>query len=175
MPTRTREPASLDALHHLRDVLDAAMRVAGDLANDPLLSRLLEAFRLMPMEDRSIVVTAIEREVQARRLSRATEAVTGQAMHPNPNARLYVRSHENTVPRNLLERDELTIAMLAAFRVTPILEVPEIHAEWLDATRAALKHLEPATRAVVSRLMREGLALAEAVEAAATVGHAKAS
>ncbi|HXJ33791.1 MAG TPA: hypothetical protein VMS22_07085 [Candidatus Eisenbacteria bacterium] len=148
-------------LSRLVEMLEEAVRTVDELDADPIVRRLLEAFRLMPIQDREVVVGAIEREVQARRLSRATEEATGQTMHPNPNARLYLRSHETAVPRSLLERDELMLAMLSAFRVTPILIVPEIHAEWMDGTRAALEHVEPETRTVVAQLLREVLAMVE--------------
>jgi hypothetical protein len=149
-------------LEELTDVIDVAARLADTLAGDPTIQRVIEAFRLMPFEDRDIVAQAIEREVQARQLSRATEKATGQSMHPNPHARLYLRTHEKAaVPRNLLERDELMLAMLAGMRVTPLLHVPESHQAWVDGTRGALEHLEPAARRAVAMLLREVLALVD--------------
>lgn len=152
-------------LQQLTDVLDRAARLVDALANDPVLQRLLEAIRLMPLEDRGTVVSVIEREVQARRLSRATQDATGQSMHPNPNARLYLRSHETAAPRNLLERDELMLAMLSGMRVSPILLVPDIHAAWVDGTREALEHLDPPARAAVAQLLREALVLIDEADA----------
>ncbi|MGH7894462.1 MAG: hypothetical protein ACREQL_07325 [Candidatus Binatia bacterium] len=152
-------PEGPNKLTTLVDTLAAAAQAVEELGADPLLRRLLEVFRLIPGEDREVIVGALEREVKARRLSRATEDVTGQSMHPNPNARLYLRSHATAVPRNLLERDELMLAMLSAFRVTPILTQPEIHTEWVEGTRAALEHVEPATRTIVAQLLREALAM----------------
>lgn len=149
-------------LDELVDVIDVAAELTTSLANDPVLYRLIEAFRLMPFEDRETVVGAVEREVSARRLSRATEDATGQSMHPNPRARLYVRAHENTAPRRHLERDELMISMLRGMRVTAGLLVPEVHAAWLDGTREALEHLDPEMRATVAQLARELMTLAEA-------------
>ena len=148
-------------LQELTDVIDRAARLADALANDPVLQRLIEAFRLMPLEDRATVVNAIEREVQARRLSRAMQDATGQSMHPNPHARLYLRSHEKAKARNLLERDELMLAMLSGMRVSPILLVPDIHASWLDGTREALEHVDASTRVAVGQLLREVLTLIE--------------
>ncbi len=169
-----RPPAGAEKLSRLVEMLEEAVRTVDELDSDPIVRRLLEAFRLIPMQDREVIVGAIEREVQARRLSRATEEATGQTMHPNPNARLYLRSHETAVPRSLLERDELRLAMLSAFRVTPILTVPEIHAEWVDGTRAALAHVEPETRTVVAQLLREVLGMLGDEESAPPTGmHAK--
>lgn len=154
-----RSESSRSQLQELADVIDAAVRLAETLANDPILQRLLEAFRLMPLEDRATILRAIEREVQARRLSNATQDATGQSMHPNPNARLYLRSHEQVVPRNMLERDELMFAMLSGMRVSPILLTPDIHASWVEGTREAMEHLDDTTRSAVEQLLREALVL----------------
>ena len=40
-----------------------------------------------------------------------------------------------------------------------LLLVPEIHAEWREATRTAFDLTDPETRAVVDRLLREALGL----------------
>src|ERR1041385_8274913 len=95
-----KSESSQSTLHELADVIEAAVRLAETLANDPMLQRLLEVFRLMPLEGRATIIRAIEREVQARRLSNATQGATGQSMHANPHARLYLRSHERVVPRS---------------------------------------------------------------------------
>jgi hypothetical protein len=157
-----------EALQRLGNVLDAANELTKELMHDRNLQRLIESFRLMPLEDRDIIIGAVEREVQARRLSRATEDATGQSMYANPHARLYLRAHEKAVPRMPLERDELMLAMLAAMRVTPILLVPEIHGEFIEGTQAALEHVDPATLDVVAGLLRETLALVEERQKAAS-------
>jgi hypothetical protein len=162
-----RSESSKSSLQQLADVIDAAVRLADEMANDPMLQRILEAFRLMPLEDRSTILRAIEREVQARRLSGATQDMTGQSMHPNPHARLYIRSHQQVVPRNVLERDELMFAMLSGMRVTPILLTPDIHASWVEGTREAMEHLDDTARASVEQLLREALALLDEVRTAA--------
>lgn len=163
-------------LEELTEVIDVAARLAEAISSDPPLQRVIEAFRLMPFEDREVVARALEREVQARRLSVATEAVTGQAMHPNPNARLYLRSHEKaTLPRYLLERDELMLSMLAGMRAAQLLFVPEIHEAWIAGTRTALEHLEPSARDAVALLLREVLALVEEAKEAPEKSAARAS
>jgi hypothetical protein len=161
-----KSESSRSTLHELADVIDAAVRLADAIANDPMLQRLLEAFRLMPLEDRATILRAIEREVQARRLSSATQDATGQSMHPNPHARLYLRSHEKVVPRNMLERDELMFAMLSGMRVTPILLTPDIHASWVEGTREAMGHLDHTARAAVEQLLREALVILDEVRRA---------
>ena len=135
------------ALHELAEVIDVATRLVSMLASDSVLQRVLEAYRQMPLEDRAVITEAIEREVKARKLSLATEETTGQSMHPNPHARLYLRSHETVVPRNVLERDELMLAMLSAMRAAPLLLVPDIHTSWIDGTREALALVDEAIAA----------------------------
>ena len=124
-------------LEHLEAALAEALELTRTLAADPVLTRLLAAFRLMPAEDRGVVVGAIEREVKARKLSLATEDVSGQSMVPNPNARFYLRAHESSFDRNLLERDEMTIAMVRAMRAATLIPaVPDIYASFREASRA---------------------------------------
>jgi hypothetical protein len=161
------------AFTRLLEVIESAAQLVEDLRNAPLFQRLLTAFRLMPIQDRETVVGAIEREVKARRLSCAIEEVTGQSMHANPHARLYLRAHESPVSRNFVERDEMMFAMLSAFRVTPILTTPEIHDSWIEGTREAITHLDVGTRAVVEGLLREALALVVAEEGRVPAGGAR--
>jgi hypothetical protein len=149
----------------LTEILEVAVDLVAALAKDPVMNRLIEAFRLMPFEDREVIVGAIEREVRARRLSRATEDATGQKMHANRNARLYVRAHETPVPRRNLERDELMVSMLRAMRVAPLLLAPDVQDVWLEGTREALDHLEPGARTAMIEVMEKLLALAKEMAA----------
>ena len=143
-------------LEHLEAALAEALELTRTLAGDPVLARLLAAFRLMPAEDRGVVVGAIEREVKARKLSLATEDLSGQSMVPNPNARFYLRAHESSFDRNLLERDEMTIAMVRAMRAATLIPaVPDIYASFREASREAMQHVDEATRAIVERLLQE--------------------
>jgi hypothetical protein len=161
-------------LEELTDVIDVAVRLAETLAGDPTVQRVIEAFRLMPFEDRQVVAGVLEREVQARRISQATEGATGQGMHPNPNARLYVRSHQKVVASPSLEQDEMMLRMLGALRVTPLLLAPDVHETWLEGTRTALGHLERPMRRAVAVLLRELVALAEEGDASTTLPAAQA-
>ena len=157
-------------LRRLAELIENATVLADELVRDGAFRRLLEAFRLMPLEDREPIVEALEREVKARRLSLATEGATGQSMHPNRNARLYLRAHEKPIPRNLLERDELMLAMLQCMRAAPLLRIPDIHGSWIDGTREALTHVDGTTRAVVAGLLRELLALVDEAGSDQAVG-----
>ena len=154
-----KSESSQSTLHELADVIEAAVRLAETMANDPMLKRLLEVFRVMPLEDRATIIRAIEHEVQARRLSNATQDATGQSMHANPHARLYIRSHERVVPRSNLDRDEMMFAMLSGMRITPMLLTPDLHASWMEGTREAIEHLDDSARMAVEVLLRETLLL----------------
>jgi hypothetical protein len=148
-----------EQLESVRGALSAAVRLFDELAGDPLFVRLIDAFRIMPSQDRETIVGVLEREVRARNLSRGTERVTGQAALPNPNARLYVRTHGAEAQRSELEQEEMMLAMLRAMRVMRFLVDPQIHAEWLAATRDALAQIDQETRDIVERLIREVLAV----------------
>jgi hypothetical protein len=147
--------SSRSTLQKLADIVDAAVRLAETLATDPTLQRLLEAFRLMPLEDRGTILRAIEREVQARRLSNATAGATGYSMHANPNARLYLRSHEQVTAPKVIDSDDFMLAMLSGMRVSSILLMPNVHEAWAEGTREAIEHLDDGARASVAQLMRE--------------------
>ncbi len=154
---------SVTTFESLGDTLRAARKLATDLADEPLFARLVKVFQAMPAEDRATVIDAMERDVYARLLSRATEKVTGQAARPNPHARLYVRSHGPEMRREDLEQTEMTQATLRAIRVMPFLMIPEIYAEWQRATHDAVARTTPEERALVQKLVEDVLGmLAEA-------------
>jgi hypothetical protein len=155
MPSALRETEAIDKLETLLATLRTATMLAADVVRDPLLRRLISTFHAMPDRDRETIVGVVEREVQARLLSQATERVTGQGARANPNARLYVRTHQSEAQRSDFERDEMMLATLRALKVIPLLTIPEIHAEWRDATREALDQVEPETIAMMERLVVE--------------------
>jgi hypothetical protein len=164
-------PKEQNTLQRLQSTIEQAMRVVRELSGNEQLGRLLEAFRAMPAEDRPAVIEAIEREVQARKLSLAAESMSGQSMVPNPHARLYLRAHESGFDRNALERDEMMIATVRGLRAATLIPaVPEIHASWRDATREALGYVDEPTRATVERLLHEVLGFL--AEVRATEAHA---
>jgi hypothetical protein len=170
---RDRDPqseSSRSTLQQLADAIEAAVHLTEALAADPTLQRLLEAFRLMPLEDRGTILRAIEREVQARRLSNATEGATGHSMHANPNARLYLRSHERVTAPKIVESDDFMLAMLSAMRVSSILLIPSVHKAWTEGTREAIEHLDDDARASVAQLLRESLDMLEQAMASGASG-----
>jgi hypothetical protein len=156
----TKPPSSgPEALAHLQKALEAAVGLAQELADDPLLGRMIAVFRSMPSEDRPTILAILEREVAGRLLSRATEKPLGQATHLNPNARLYVRSHSSKLDRRHFDRDEMVLADIRAMRIAPMIRyVPDIYSVWKEALREALDHVEPSARDVAEDLLRDALA-----------------
>lgn len=157
-------PGSTEALEDLRKALAQAADLAGELANDPLLGRLLTVFKAMPLADRGPIVAILEREVTGRVLSRATEKPIGQETHLNPNARLYVRAHNTNLDPRHFDKDEMVIANVRAMRIATLIRgLPELHAIWKDAIHEAMDHVDEPTRAVAEALLHDVLdAIADA-------------
>lgn len=159
MSSSTSNP--IDAL---RAMLDAGAALADGVLEDPLLARWIDAFFVMPEADRAVVVDSVEREVKARVLSRAMETAIAQTWHPNPNARLYVRMHGQEPAREDYVRDEMFLGTLRTLRAMHVIgDTPTIHAEWFDATREAMRQVDPETRAFVAVMLREALAIIESL------------
>jgi hypothetical protein len=140
--------------------------MVAEVAADPLVSRLLSVFSAMPAQDRNTVVGVLEREVEFRRLTQGTEAVTGWQARPNPRARLYTRAvgagHEG--PR--VSRDEMVLAILRCARVMHLLLSPDLRTPFRRATREAFALIESDERAALATVMQELLdALAESARA----------
>src|SRR5262245_20680260 len=140
MPRQTRKAVrtTVDQLDALRTALRAATALADEVAGDSLQRRLIEAFRAMPTGDRPTILGVVEREVRARLVSRATERVTGQSAHANPNARLYVRTHGPATRWRRQDADELMLAMLRMIRVASGLAVPASRSAWRAAMGEAI-------------------------------------
>jgi hypothetical protein len=148
----------------LRAMLDAGASIVDGVLEDPLMARWIDAFVVMPQNDRAVVVDVVEREVKARVVSRAVETTIAQTWHANPNARLYVRMHGHEPTRDDLVREEMLLGTLRALRVMPMIAgTPDIHADWLDATREAFGQTEPEALSFVAVMLRETLALIEAM------------
>lgn len=160
---RTKDAPPHHGIQELPHTLRAAAEIVRELRANPLLSRLIAAFSAMPLSDRPVVLEALEAEVQARRLSLATEDVTGQSMCPSPNARLYLRVHETDTPRLPFDRDDMMLAMLRGMRASTLL-VDTLHETWLEASKEALGHLDAGRRTAVATLLRELLQLCDAFD-----------
>jgi hypothetical protein len=154
----------VNAFERLQESLGTALELARELAGNELLGRLIAVFRNMPLQDRSVIVGILEREVAGRMLSRATEKAVQQETHVNPNARLYVRAHSSGIDSRIFDRDEMMIADVRAMRIAGLVRhVPQIYELWKDALREAMQQVDEATRANAEQLLRDGLAaIAEA-------------
>src|SRR4029450_9781165 len=82
----------------LQHVLASAARIAQDLADDPLLPRVLDVFSRMPKEDRETIVNVIDREVDLRNMAKTASLSGLSVTKPNPHARLYFRVTDTSEP-----------------------------------------------------------------------------
>jgi len=156
-----------EPIETLRTLLRSAAKLTRDLAADPLLPRLLRAFAAMPADDRETVLGVLEREVGMRRLTRTMEAVTGVAVRPNPNARLYVRAVGRHAKAADADHESMVLATLGGARSMQLLLGADLRARWASAVREAFAMLEPDERAQVARVLRDMLTLVEECDLAA--------
>lgn len=158
---------ALDRLETLQAMLAASLRLIKDIARDGLLLRWLDSYSRMRAADRPVIVDAVEREVKASVITRATEKVTGQSMHPNPHARLYLRSMDTHVPRGQVETEAMRRATLSGMRVVSVItQTPELFAQWRASTAEALTELAASERDAVEILAREFVRLLDGAVAA---------
>jgi hypothetical protein len=150
----------------LRSLLAAASDLAGDLATDPFLARLLAAFGRFPGDDRKFVVDVLERESAAKRLADTTQAASGVTLRPNFGVRLYLRVFErDPSPESLAtDPDIITLASVRAIRMVHRVIGP-MYDRWHAAMRSALRSLAPEERAEVEWFNREMLTLVAEVDA----------
>jgi hypothetical protein len=163
-----KKQPEVDVLAQLQEMLGSAIGLARELAGDDLFGRMIAVFQKMPMEDRSIIIGVLEREVTGRLLARATEKPVGQSTHVNPNARLYVRAHSTAIDPRMFDRDEMMIADVRAMRIAGLIRhVPEIYTLWKEALREATGHVDEPELANAEQLLRDGLEAIDEARAAA--------
>jgi hypothetical protein len=161
------QPSGPETIERLRNTLDAALEVARGLADDPFFSRLVAAFQSMPADDRPVILGVLEKEVTSRVLSRHTERPIGRAMHPNPNARLYMTSYDSAFDRGPYDRDEMMLADIRGLRIgTAIRYIPEIYEMWKSAMREAMDHVDEVSRNAAEELVRDILRCIDEARAA---------
>src|SRR5512143_1428442 len=98
-----------DTLSTLQNVLASAARLAQDIAADPLVPRLLDIVRRMPIEDREIVLNVLEREVDLRNLSKQAPSGSLSGLNvPKPNPK---------EPAPYIAPEEIVQAVIRAARV----------------------------------------------------------
>ena len=142
-------------LQALGAMLRGASELVAEVAADPLFRRLLGVFTAMPTGDRETIIRVLEREVDLRGMSRDTQAYIGLETYPNPNARLYVRAFAPAAQTSQLDQDDMMLATVRFGRVAQLLLTPEMHEEWVAASREAFPHMEPEERAGVVRVVDE--------------------
>ena len=87
----------------------------------------------------------------------------------NPNARLYIRSHDTEFDPRHFDFEQMRIANVRAMRVATLIRyVPGIYALFKEAVRAAMGEVDEPPREVAERLLHDVLAaLADARAGAA--------
>jgi hypothetical protein len=155
-------PDPNDTLTTLRTLLDSASRVVADLAHDPQIVRLIHLFSRLPLEDHPVLLSILEREVGLRvATGEGASTFTGIGARMNPNARLYLRSLDKSLPpASALEHDELVFTTVRATRMMRMVLRPEIHERWRAAQMEAFDLLEPAEREEFVSVVREVLEMA---------------
>ncbi len=183
MAADTRGPSGLDAL---QTMLATARELLTDLTTDPLLDRILQAFRMLPESDREPILRILEKDAAWRRIVEETSGATGITVSPNPHASLYVHVLEQVNGDPLapgpLQRDGdvIRFGIETFVRLFPLFFQEGVHAQWTAAAREIVRASDAELRGFAARLAREVLALLDEAAAegagAADEGHvAKAS
>ena len=163
MSTSERDiDASPPRLDELQVVLATANHLAAELAGDPLLKRILQAFARLPEPDREPILRIIERDATWCRIAEQTADTTGITVRPNPHASLYVHVFDRVAaPSEPLQRDVdvIRVAMEHFVFLTPLFFQEGVHAQWTAAARELVRMAPPEVSAAVVRLAREVLAL----------------
>ena len=164
MPADTSGPSGLDALQTL---LATARELVTDLTTDPLLERILRAFRMLPESDREPILRVLEKDAAWRRVVEETSAATGITVCPNPHASLYVHVLDQVTGELLapgpLQRDGdvIRFGIETFVRLLPLLFQEGVHAQWTAAAREIVRASDAEIRGFAVRLAREVLALVD--------------
>lgn len=155
---------SVNPLDTLGTLIDAASGVLADFASQTYLPRLLQFFHRLPVQDREPVLSVLEREVEARRLS--VEAADGRVGEPNPVATMYVRVIDFERPLPVVSRDEMVQSTIQASALMASFPEPLLH-EMESALAAAIDLLTPEEAAALLSVHEDILALAADEDAGA--------
>jgi len=129
-------------LEVLTSLLDGARTMVRELQENPLLARLLDVFMRMPEGDREAIVGVLEREVKTRLLSRdIADDLTKIELHPNPNARLYVRA---IGPEDKADEVETLAFLRAVYSVQRGIDA--LDPSWRAMVVVALRQMDPSAR-----------------------------
>jgi hypothetical protein len=157
-----------DTITTLQHVLASAARIAQDLADDPLLPRVLDVFSRMPQEDREIIVNVIDREVDLRNMTKGAShaSLSGLSVtKPNPHARLYFRVTE-TEPLPHISPQEIVQAVMRAARVVhrAAQRGTDLYQVWGPAITDGLRRIDPEERTTLRWYHRTMLELLDEAE-----------
>jgi hypothetical protein len=163
-----------DPLGTLRHVLASAAKIAQELAGEPLLSRLLDVFSRMPVEDREVVIKVLEREVDLRNLTRESPSgpLSGLSVtKPNPNSRLYLRVTDND-PVPYVRPDEIvhSIMRVAGIMHRAVARGTDLTAVWEPAMVSGLRLIGAKERETLRWYHRKMLELMDHAERAEHTG-----
>ncbi len=134
----------------LRNLLETAQKIAGDLADDPLIERLFAVFARMPAEDREAVLGILEREVDARLLTDAADTMAGIHLRPNPSTRIYVRVIDQEEPLNRAETVAASVRAMRLFH-RAVGPAPEV---WEANMLGALQELDDEELATIGSFVQ---------------------
>jgi hypothetical protein len=156
-----------DTLHTL---LATARELAKALSDDPVLERLVRAFRQFPECDRETILQVIEKDAAWRGIVERTDDVTGITVRPNPHASLYVHVLEQAadpLAADTSDRDADVIrrGLRSFVQLLPLLFQESVHAQWTAAAREIGRASGTDVRAYAARLAREVEQLVAEVEA----------
>jgi hypothetical protein len=156
MPRETSAEKPLDTLHTL---LATARDLAKALSEDPVLERLVHAFRLLPERDREVVLRVIEKDAAWRQIVGKTAGATGITVLPNPHASLYVHVLNQVNPPLVPEaapRDAEIIRLgVATFvELIPLFMQDGVRAQWTAAAQEIARTSGPERRALTLQLLR---------------------
>jgi len=160
-------------LDTLRAVLATAHGLLDEIANDPLLVRVLHALATIPEADRETIVRVLERDAAWTRIVAATAETTGISVRPNPHASLYVHVFDPATglpiePEPSARDVSVMLVGLERFaRIFPLLFQEGVHAQWSPAALAVARAVDGDVRAAAARLAREVLVVVAQVEAEA--------
>jgi len=164
MPADTDGPSGLDALQTL---LATARGLLTDLTTNPLLERILGAFRMLPESDREPILRVLEKDAAWRRVVEETAGATGITVCPNPHASLYVHVLDQVTGELLapgpLQRDGdvIRLGIETFVRLLPLFFQEGVHAQWTAAAREIVRASDAELRGFAVRLAREVLALVD--------------
>jgi hypothetical protein len=158
------DEAALIALEGLIALLGEAGGVAGRLAADPLLVRLLQVFHRFPEPDREVLIGVLEREAAWCSIVAQTTGTTGITVRPNPFSSLYVQVVGSPPPAEPSERDVdvIRVGIERLLHLVPLLFDDAVHAQWTASARMLARLVDPALGRRVVQLAREVVSIARA-------------